>query len=256
MEDICSAFEKLDVLIGDQNLMVEKPLQMDVSLESVEEKEDCTSEIDNIKVNSVEIFEHYEKFDDLDEKSGQVDILEPDSEGISAVCEDRVSEEKLMVIDERNDLNEALNVSDNELNAFLAPKEHSEGRSVEVDDLKQDSEYISNPRKDGDSMKKMMVIDGKNDQNEALNVSVNEPNAYLAPEEHVEEKIIQVDNLKQDSEVIFDVCEDGDSEEKQLIKDEKIDLSEAMNVSVKEQNAYLAGENAFIAMFNFLSVHF
>ncbi|KAI3728648.1 hypothetical protein L6452_17287 [Arctium lappa] len=100
VEDICNAFEKLDVLVvdgSDQNLMIKKGLHVDGPLESEEEKVDCCSELDNnIEVKSVEIFEQGANMDseethnvggklvlneanNSEEKDDQVDNLKPDT---------------------------------------------------------------------------------------------------------------------------------------------------------------------------------
>ncbi|PWA78428.1 hypothetical protein CTI12_AA209190 [Artemisia annua] len=232
VEDICNAFEKLDVVVDgtNQNLTAEKAQHV-ATLES-EEK------IDNSEVKSVEMLEQHENLElnetqndaekfvvnefDTSEVKNDVDELNPDSEGISSPCEEGESEESFMAVNEKIDRNEALNGSVEEHNVCL-----------QVDNLKRYSEVISNPLEDENSEDNLMITDEKIDtSDEAWSVSVKEHNVYL-----------QVDNLKPNSEGIPSQCVDEEFEDSSVVVGEKNDISEALNDSVKEQNVHFQVDN-------------
>ncbi|KAI3828653.1 hypothetical protein L1987_02761 [Smallanthus sonchifolius] len=60
----------------------------------------------------------------LRKKRDQVDNIKPESEGISNPCEDRDSEEKLIMVYEEIDHHEALNVSVKKHDVYLTLEEH------------------------------------------------------------------------------------------------------------------------------------
>ncbi|GKD77823.1 hypothetical protein Tco_1340444, partial [Tanacetum coccineum] len=174
VEDICNAFEKLDVVVvdgTDQNLTAEKAQHVATTLENAEKT-------DNSEVVSVELLEQHENIElnetqndaekfvvnevDTSEVKNDLDELKPDSKGISSPCGEGESEESFVVVNEKNDCNEALNGSVEEHNVCL-----------QVDNLKPDSEVISHPLEDENSEDNLMVTDEKIDtSDEALSVSV------------------------------------------------------------------------------------
>lgn len=192
MEDICNALEKLDVLVvdeSDQNSMIEKDLQMGTALESGEKVQPVKIIEKHKNVDLEEKHNGEEKLvlnevDSSEEKGGQEGNLKAESEGISYPCEYEDSEEILMFTDEKIACNEGLDVSADEQTIHVAPEEHSEEKSGQVDYLKPDTEGCFSPCKGGDSEDKLPVNDEKVDFNETLNVSVKEQNVVLAPEEH------------------------------------------------------------------------
>ncbi|KAL9998618.1 hypothetical protein Hdeb2414_s0534g00912741 [Helianthus debilis subsp. tardiflorus] len=297
VEDICIKFDKLDVVIedgSDQSKVIEK-----VTLDVDEEQKVKEMVISNELQGS-------------EEKSDQVENINPDSKSVSNPCDDGVPGEKVMVGDEKIDFHEALNVSVEEHehsdsllsdevlssenservdccdenvdleepqkvedNFVLNEPEAVEGKSDQVDDIKLDSKSISNSCDNGDSEGNVMAGDEKIDSHETLNVSVEE---HLAPEEHSDRSLLheevlsgenservdfcgenvvleaiqkvddrfilnepevfevkknQVDNIKLDSEGITNPCENVDSEENLVMVDETIEPHEALNVSAK-----------------------
>ncbi|GKA03029.1 hypothetical protein Tco_0675810 [Tanacetum coccineum] len=234
VEDICNAFEKLDVVVvdgTDQNLMAEKAQHVATTLENAEKT-------DNSEVVSVELLEQHENIElnetqndaekfvvnevDTSEVKNDLDELKPDSKSISSPCGEGESEESFVVVNEKNDCNEALNGSVEEHNVRL-----------QVDNLKPDSKVISHPLEDENNEDNLMVTDEKIDtSDEALSVSVKEHNVYL-----------QVDNLKPNSEGICSPCVDEEFEDSSVVVGEKNDISEAVNDSVKKQNVYFQVRN-------------
>ncbi|XP_076957686.1 uncharacterized protein LOC143633228 [Bidens hawaiensis] len=250
-------------------------------------------------------------------RSDQVDNIKKESEGISNPCENVDSEEIIMVVDEKYDLHEALNVSvkehvfakkhynnllcdivlfgerneevdccDENVDSeekqkvdemlILNEVENFDKKGDQVENMKQVLKGNSNSCEDEDLEETLIVVDENNDSHVALNVSVKE---HLASEEHpvsllcntvlsdgnnekvnscgenldlehkqkVEKKFIlnevetseekgdQVVNMKQDSEGIFNPCENEDLDEKLTVVDDKIDSHEELNVSIKKK---------------------
>ncbi|XP_024995082.1 uncharacterized protein LOC112528314 [Cynara cardunculus var. scolymus] len=127
VEDICNAFEKLDVLVvdeSDQNLEIKEALHVDASLESGEKKVDCYGEIDNkIEVQSVEIFEQgvnldseetqndggklvLNEVDNSEKKDGQADNLKPDAVLVPEEHSDSFLYDKAILLSEANNVDE------------------------------------------------------------------------------------------------------------------------------------------------------
>ncbi|KAF5754365.1 hypothetical protein HanXRQr2_Chr17g0790331 [Helianthus annuus] len=300
VEDICIKFDKLDVVIedgSDQSKVIEKVNCCSENLDVDEEQKVKEMVISNERQGS-------------EEKSDQVENINPDSKNVSNSCDDGALGEKVMVGDEKIDFLEALNVSveehsDSLLSDEVLLGENSERvdccdenvdleetekvedkfvlnepeafeeKSDQVDDIKPDSKSISNSCDNGDSEGNVMAGDEKIDSHETLNVSVEE---HLAPEEHSDRSLLrdevvsgenservdfcgenavleeiqkvddrfilnepevfevkknQVDNIKLDSEGITNPCENVDSEENLLMVDEKIEPHEALKVSAK-----------------------
>ncbi|KAI3714040.1 hypothetical protein L1987_72630 [Smallanthus sonchifolius] len=182
LEDSCIDFEKLDALIVDGSDLISEIEKVDYCGENLEEIQKGEKKF---ILNELETFE---------EISELVDIIKPDSEGISSQCEDGDSEEKMMVVCEKIDPRE--NVSDKEHNAYLVSEQHSDSLLCDKDLSETDGSNadsfscdIENPSDPSGSVSEM--INGF-DPYEALNVSLKEHNVYLASEEHTDSLLCDI----------------------------------------------------------------
>ncbi|KAM0059134.1 hypothetical protein Hdeb2414_s0005g00178131 [Helianthus debilis subsp. tardiflorus] len=217
VEDICIKFDKLDVVIEDGS-----------DQSKVIEKVNCCSE--NLDVDEEQKVKEMNELQGSEEKSDQVENINPDSKSVSNPCDDGVPGEKVMVGDEKIDFHEALNVSVEEHSDSLLSDEVVSGedservdcccenvdleetqkvevkleeKSDQVDDIKLDSKIISNSCDNGDSEGNVMAGDEKIDSHETLNVSVEE---HLAPEEHSDRSLLRDEVLSGEKSKRVDFC--------------------------------------------------
>ncbi|KAJ0428301.1 hypothetical protein HanHA300_Chr17g0644531 [Helianthus annuus] len=227
VEDICIKFDKLDVVIedgSDQSKVIEKVNCCSENLDVDEEQKVKEMVISNERQGS-------------EEKSDQVENINPDSKSVSNPCDDGVPGEKVMVGDEKIDFHEALNVSVEEHSDSLLSNEVLSGenservdccenvdleetrkvehkfvlnepeaveeKSDQVNDIKLDSKSISSSRDNGDSEGNVMSGDEKIDSHETLNVSVEE---HLAPEEHSDRSLLHEEVLSGENIKRVDFC--------------------------------------------------
>ncbi|KAL7608580.1 hypothetical protein Lser_V15G11028 [Lactuca serriola] len=212
---------------SDENSKNEKEVvHVDITtLESGEKKVDCCGEVDDLKVKSDEIIEQHENVD--------LEDLKPDSEP----CEDDDSEEKWVIIDEKIDLNEALNVSVKEQDAnFMVPEEHT----VKADDIDDNALSFNTKNPSDPSILKpesipCVVSEMKNEESEyngnLIHFNSEIPNEPLKLDNHIIDEVMIAEGIDEN------ISENKvDFEETQESLMEEIDVDEVTHESFMKED--------------------
>ncbi|KAI3736115.1 hypothetical protein L6452_15648 [Arctium lappa] len=254
LEDICNAFEKLDVLIeeGVESSVLEEDVDIDATHKTGEEK-DC-GELDNLKLESDETpnpsdvgdlegklkieeeFDLREKVSSEEAENDEVFNQKTELDGISSPCEDDDSEEKL-------DIGEKFDASE---------VSSEEAENDEVFDQKTELDGISSPCEDDDSEEKLDIgekfdsedddseLDGisspceDDDSEEKLDIGEKFDASEVSSEEAENDEVF---DQKTELDGISSPCEDDDSEEK-LDIGEKFDASEVSSAEAENDEVF------------------